>query len=162
ARDARAVVRERKNLSKNRALKPRWLVLNKRDLLPATQGEGRARHRARTALSRAAVPDLRGDRRRNESLVRSGYEVFGGARSSGTRARIISRRCWRRAAGRNLRGVGMTGIGMLALEFAALITASLHCADTGRQATLVPCGLVAMDDLLANERVDDRDGLHVD
>jgi len=55
----------------------------------------------------------------------------------------------------------MTGIGMLALEFAALITASLHCADTGRQATLVPCGLVAVDDLLAHERVDDRDGLAV-
>src|SRR5438105_15636454 len=48
---------------------------------------------------------------------------------------------------------------MLALEFAALIIASLHCADTGRQATLVPCGLVAVDDLLAHERVDDRDGL---
>ena len=55
----------------------------------------------------------------------------------------------------------MTGTGMLALEFAALIIASLHCADTGRQATLVPCGLVAVDDLLAHERVDDRDGLAV-
>jgi hypothetical protein len=55
----------------------------------------------------------------------------------------------------------MTGTGMLALEFAALIIASLHCTDTGRQATLVPCGLVAMDDLLAHERVDDRDGLVV-
>src|SRR2546421_11802655 len=55
----------------------------------------------------------------------------------------------------------MTGIGMLALEFATLITASLHCADTGRQATLVPCGLVTVDDLLAHERVDDRDGLVV-
>ena len=51
----------------------------------------------------------------------------------------------------------MTGTGMLALEFAALIIASLHCADTGRQATLVPRGLVAVDDLLAHERIDDRD-----
>jgi hypothetical protein len=55
----------------------------------------------------------------------------------------------------------MTGTGMLALEFAALIIASLHCADTGRQATLVPCGLVAVDDLLAHERVDDGNGLVV-
>src|SRR5712671_5024645 len=42
-RDARAIVRELKKFSKHLALKPRWLVLNKRDLLPAPQAERRAR-----------------------------------------------------------------------------------------------------------------------
>ncbi|HUE48172.1 MAG TPA: hypothetical protein VMO54_03130, partial [Steroidobacteraceae bacterium] len=40
---ARAIVRELKKFSKDLALKPRWLVLNKRDLLPAPQAERRAR-----------------------------------------------------------------------------------------------------------------------
>src|ERR1700686_5078927 len=42
-RDARAIVQELKNFSKDLALKPRWLVLNKRDLLPAAEPERRAR-----------------------------------------------------------------------------------------------------------------------
>src|SRR5467141_1817330 len=42
-RDARAIVRELKKFSKDLALKPRWLALNKRDLLPAPQAERRAR-----------------------------------------------------------------------------------------------------------------------
>src|SRR5438105_2926627 len=42
-RDARAIVRELKKFSKNLALKPRWLVLNKRDLLPPEEAERRAR-----------------------------------------------------------------------------------------------------------------------
>src|SRR6202140_3748098 len=42
-RDARAIVQELKNFSKDLALKPRWLVLNKRDLLPAAEAERRAR-----------------------------------------------------------------------------------------------------------------------
>src|SRR6267378_5563497 len=42
-RDARAIARELKKFSKRLALKPRWLVLNKRDLLPAPQAERRAR-----------------------------------------------------------------------------------------------------------------------
>src|SRR5207249_5559170 len=42
-RDARAIVRELKKFSKSLALKPRWLVLNKRDLLPRSQAERRAR-----------------------------------------------------------------------------------------------------------------------
>jgi GTPase len=41
--DARAIVAELKKFSKELALKPRWLVLNKRDLLPAAQAEARAR-----------------------------------------------------------------------------------------------------------------------
>ena len=42
-RDARAVVTELRNFSRELAAKPRWLVLNKRDLLPAAQAERRAR-----------------------------------------------------------------------------------------------------------------------
>jgi GTPase len=42
-RDARAIVRELKTFSKALAAKPRWLVLNKRDLLPAKEAEKRAR-----------------------------------------------------------------------------------------------------------------------
>jgi len=42
-RDARAIVRELKAFSKVLAAKPRWLVLNKRDLLPPQEAEKRAR-----------------------------------------------------------------------------------------------------------------------
>ena len=43
-KDARAIVAELKKFSKDLALKPRWLVLNKRDLLPPAEAEARARH----------------------------------------------------------------------------------------------------------------------
>jgi GTP-binding protein len=42
-RDARAIVAELRKFSKELAAKPRWLVLNKRDLLPAAEAEKRAR-----------------------------------------------------------------------------------------------------------------------
>ncbi len=42
-RDARAIVAELKKFSKELAAKPRWLVLNKRDLLPDGEAEKRAR-----------------------------------------------------------------------------------------------------------------------
>jgi GTPase len=42
-RDARAIARELKKFSPELAAKPRWLVLNKRDLLPPAQAERRAR-----------------------------------------------------------------------------------------------------------------------
>jgi GTPase len=42
-RDARAIVAELKKFNKELAAKPRWLVLNKRDLLPPAQAEKRAR-----------------------------------------------------------------------------------------------------------------------
>jgi len=42
-RDARAIARELKKFSKELAAKPRWLVLNKRDLLPPEEAEKRAR-----------------------------------------------------------------------------------------------------------------------
>jgi GTP-binding protein len=41
--DARAIVAELKKFSKELAAKPRWLVLNKRDLLPDEEAEKRAR-----------------------------------------------------------------------------------------------------------------------
>jgi len=42
-RDVRAIVRELKKFDAALASKPRWLVLNKRDLLPAAEAEERAR-----------------------------------------------------------------------------------------------------------------------
>ena len=42
-RDARAILAELKKFSKDLALKPRWLVLNKRDLLPSAEAQARAR-----------------------------------------------------------------------------------------------------------------------
>ncbi len=42
-RDARAIVAELKKFSKELAAKPRWLVLNKSDLLPVKEAEKRAR-----------------------------------------------------------------------------------------------------------------------
>ena len=42
-RDARSIVRELKKFSKALADKPRWLVINKRDLLPAAEADERAR-----------------------------------------------------------------------------------------------------------------------
>jgi len=42
-RDARSIVRELKKFSKTLAEKPRWLVINKRDLLPPAEADERAR-----------------------------------------------------------------------------------------------------------------------
>jgi GTP-binding protein len=42
-KDARAIVAELRKFSQDLALKPRWLVLNKRDLLPPAEAEVRAR-----------------------------------------------------------------------------------------------------------------------
>ena len=42
-RDARAIVAELKKFSKSLAAKPRWLVINKRDLLPEPEAQRRAR-----------------------------------------------------------------------------------------------------------------------
>jgi GTPase len=42
-RDARAIVRELKQFSAELAAKPRWLVINKKDLLPAPEAQKRAR-----------------------------------------------------------------------------------------------------------------------
>jgi len=42
-KDARAIVRELKKFSKDLAVKPRWLVINKMDLLPEAQAHKRAR-----------------------------------------------------------------------------------------------------------------------
>ena len=46
-KDARAIIAELKKFSPDLAAKPRWLVLNKRDLLPAEEAEARARDIAR-------------------------------------------------------------------------------------------------------------------
>src|SRR5205085_1151800 len=51
-RDARAIVGELKKFSKSLALKPRWLVLNKRDLLPASQPAPRAGAKTRASPRR--------------------------------------------------------------------------------------------------------------
>jgi GTPase len=67
-RDARAIVQELKNFSKELAAKPRWLVLNKRDLLTRAEGEKRAR---------AIVRALR---------YRGPHFLISGATGEGTRA----------------------------------------------------------------------------
>jgi len=46
-RDARAIVQELKNFSKDLVTKPRWLVINKRDLLPDKEAEALAKDIAR-------------------------------------------------------------------------------------------------------------------
>jgi GTP-binding protein len=46
-KDARAIVKELKAYSEDLAKKPRWLVLNKRDLMPAEEAEARAADIAR-------------------------------------------------------------------------------------------------------------------
>ncbi|MGE3667306.1 MAG: Obg family GTPase CgtA [Steroidobacteraceae bacterium] len=46
-KDARAIIAELKKFSPDLAAKPRWLVLNKRDLLPGDEAEARAREIAR-------------------------------------------------------------------------------------------------------------------
>src|SRR6185312_13755486 len=42
-KDARAIVAELKKFSKELAVKPRWLVINKSDLLPEAEAQKRAR-----------------------------------------------------------------------------------------------------------------------
>ena len=67
-RDARAIVAELKKFSRELAVKPRWLVLNKRDLLPPEQAEERAR---------SIVRRLR---------YRGPYYLISGATGEGTRS----------------------------------------------------------------------------
>ena len=91
---------ELKKFSRELAAKPRWLVLNKRDLLPGREAEQRARAIVRRLRFRGPRFLISGRNRAGDAgAVRSGYGVFGGAGSRGTRARIICSRCWRRAAG---------------------------------------------------------------
>jgi GTP-binding protein len=73
-RDARAIVAELKKFDKALALKPRWLVINKRDLLPDDEAERKAkdivrrlRHRGPHFLISAATG--RGTRELAESLM---------------------------------------------------------------------------------------------
>jgi GTP-binding protein len=74
-KDARAIVAELKKYSKELAAKPRWLVINKRDLLPDAQAEARAqqilrrlRHRGPHFLISAATG--RGTRELAEAVMR--------------------------------------------------------------------------------------------
>lgn len=54
-RDARAIVAELRKYSRELASKPRWLVLNKRDLLPDKEAEARARDIVRRLRYRGPV-----------------------------------------------------------------------------------------------------------
>ena len=59
-RDARAIVARAQEIQQGARAKPRWLVLNKRDLLPPVQAEKRARAIVRRLrLPRAALSHLR-------------------------------------------------------------------------------------------------------
>ena len=79
-RDARAIVAELKKFSKDLAAKPRWLVINKRDLLPDAGGRGaRQGHRAAAALPRSRAPDFGRHRARHARAGRGGDEFPRGA-----------------------------------------------------------------------------------
>jgi GTP-binding protein len=74
-KDARAIVAELKKFSKDLAVKPRWLVINKRDLLPDAEAEQRAaeivrrlRHKGPHFLISAATG--RGTRELAEAVMR--------------------------------------------------------------------------------------------
>jgi len=54
-RDARAIVAELKKFSKDLGKKPRWLVINKRDLLPDGEAEARARSIVRSLRYKGPV-----------------------------------------------------------------------------------------------------------
>src|SRR5712672_876398 len=54
-RDARAIVAELKKFSKDLGTKPRWLVINKRDLLPDAEAETRARSIVRSLRYKGPV-----------------------------------------------------------------------------------------------------------
>ncbi len=54
-RDARAIVAELKKFSKDLGTKPRWLVINKRDLLPDREAEARAKDIVRRLRYRGPV-----------------------------------------------------------------------------------------------------------
>jgi len=73
--DARAIVQELKNYSEDLGVKPRWLVINKRDLLPDGEAEARARDIARRLRCKGPVHLIsgatgRGTRELAESIMR--------------------------------------------------------------------------------------------
>ena len=58
-RDAKAIVGELRKFNADLVKKPRWLVLNKRDLMPDDEAEAlRPRHREEAAPHRPVLPDL--------------------------------------------------------------------------------------------------------
>jgi GTPase len=93
-RDARAIVAELRRFGDELAAKPRWLVLNKRDLLPDEQAERRARDIARrlrfgTKYWLISAATGRGTRELSEAAMRFLEEQAGatGERKSGRRPR---------------------------------------------------------------------------
>ena len=73
-RDARAIVQELKNFSKDLVSKPRWLVINKRDLLPDKEAEALAKDIARRLRYKGPVHLIsgatgRGTRELAESIM---------------------------------------------------------------------------------------------
>jgi len=166
-RDARAIVAELKKFDKELAAKPRWLVLNKRDLMPDDEAEKRARAIVRSLRFRGPHFLISGATGRGtRGACGCCYELFGGAGARGTRSRIVCRRNSRRAAGFNLKTTGRGGYcggKRQSCRFftIAFITASLHCANTSSQSALVSRGFIAVDDLLVHQSVNDGDGFLV-
>jgi GTP-binding protein len=84
-RDARAIVAELRKFSRSLAAKPRWLVINKRDLLPDEQSELRAKEIARRLRYRGplfliSAATGRGTRELAQAVMR--FLEEGGARQS--------------------------------------------------------------------------------
>ena len=137
-KDARTIVAELKKFSKELAAKPRWLVINKADLLPAAVKRRRRRghDRAFAAPSRAAFPDLGGDRRGHRRAVPGGDGLPRGARPQGARAgRSGDGRSPEQRKGTSRR----TGCGGVRARSRGRLTASRGCALPGGSCAAPPC-----------------------
>ena len=83
-RDARSIVGELGKFSEDLLTKPRWLVLNKSDLLPPEEATAKAIvDRAGVEVPRSGVPDFRRHARRHDGSHRGGDAVPRDRRGAG-------------------------------------------------------------------------------
>ena len=130
-KEVRAIVGELKKFSADLVQKPRWLLLNKSDLLPPEEAAARAKD---------IVRRLR---------FKGPHFLISGATGAGTADLVQAVMTFLEQNQRAADDAGGRGRGLG------------HCADARGEPALVPVGLVAMNDLLVDQRVDDRDGLAV-
>ena len=161
-KDARAIVAELKKFSPELATRERWLVLNKVDLLPVAEArEALQGHRAATALEGARVTASRASRIRArascvQALMRRLDEIC-----PLTRRKVPEVR-----PGQPVLIDGPSGPVTAAQQKSRdprsrvrpFSSGGSHALQAGVELALVPRGLVAMDDALADHRVDDRLG----
>ena len=148
-KDARAIIGELKKFSADLLDKPRWLVFNKSDLLPAAGRRNvpativrRLRFKGPHFLISAAT----GAR----PSWRSGYDVPEQQRSADA-PRLSDARRAAGAAEASIRG----------LQYGLCRSRSSrlgHRTNAGRESALVPVGLIAVNDVLAHQGVDYGNG----